>query len=417
MRTDRLNGSSTRFASLPWFFNRMRWQLMAKMRTHEKDEKNTTGLFDAIDDKIKGFDNWAYIYRKAWVQDIDRGLKAWPKTAMKLSNALVFSEFTPESKKGVAGAKAAFKSFRRDHLLSMLGTPDAIAKTLKLAGKTKDKFIKYAKKVLPTELTEAVGKFKDEIKNAMLSWFLEKAFNLTLEEFNEMVHSKGYLMGKVFPKKLWDRYGAKPKACKKDSAVARLNYNILGIKDCDWKGSTTWDWHHVAPAFNTVQLTKMSFLHRKDFNRMIQDLRAFIKKEHGVTAVKTRELKRPNVMLGFIHSLDRSRQYCAGPRGENSQWCDRKCPPKSKSGARFATSKRVLQSLFQSHKGSTKSKKDSYDECNYGDDRNWKHSAKKGKYQQKIDELAKKKKSKKKKKKKKSNKKKKKKKSNKKSKK
>ncbi len=222
-------------------------------------------------------------YLKAWVKDIDDGLRAWPEFSQKLAVQLMFNP-TGLNK---AKAKSEVNDFANKHLLSMLGLPDAVG---------------VAKQVV-----EAIGLAlltqaqRDEIKaieKDFLNNLCVKAFGFTLDYLADRLENpENYIDEVIGP-------GSKGVERAQRTTLAALNHDVLKLKDDAYTDpNERWDWHTFPPAYNTVTLTKLSFLSAETVNRLLDDLG---KDRAGVWP---RLSAGSNVLLDYQNSLDNDNQW------------------------------------------------------------------------------------------------------------
>jgi hypothetical protein len=220
-------------------------------------------------------------YIRAWIRDIDSGLKAWPEFSQKLAVQLMFS---PEGM-NKERAKAEVKKFADAHLLSMLGLPDA-------AGAARQMFEAISVAILTPEMRKQIADY-------------ERAFldNICLQTFG---YPLDYLETRVKnPENYFDEIlgpGSDGAPTARRITLRDFNEQVLGIQDESFtKTELKWDWHTFAPAYNTVTLTKFSLMSPETVNQVMHDL-----KPGGPTLAAG-----SNVLLGYQNSLDNDNQWHA----------------------------------------------------------------------------------------------------------
>ena len=209
-------------------------------------------------------------YKKAWIKDIDVGLKAWVTTSDLAAKALFFN---PEKKTDVDKAQAIFDDYVNRHLISMSGPPDEVGDLRRLSGKLSD----VIAKAIPDELVEPIRKFKQNLYDVVI----KRATGMTSEELKrystepetyfdtEMTSGPGQLITRT-----------------------RFDAEMIFIKP----GAKTIDYHNVGAAYNTAVMSKLLLLSKVSVNKLMADLGS------------TERLEKPDIMLGFLKTLDGDNQ-------------------------------------------------------------------------------------------------------------
>ncbi|ACO48019.1 hypothetical protein DEDE109153_09525 [Deinococcus deserti] len=206
-------------------------------------------------------------YKEYWIKDIDDGLRAWPGVSHELARALVYNTGGVDT----ARAQKVAEQYVYDHLLSMSGAPDAVGGSLGLINSV-------LSALFPAFIREAVEQMKRDLLNSLL----RQAFGLTVEELKAYVTS---------PEVHFDRVMATPGGQK--TTLRQMNRGELRIADDGFANpSARFDYQVFPAGYNTVTISKLVLLPPAEINRLLRDL--------GATQV----LSTPNVMLGFIRSLD-----------------------------------------------------------------------------------------------------------------
>lgn len=224
-------------------------------------------------------------YKRAWIADIDRGLRAWPRTAHEISLALVYNPHSDGA--DIGRAKEVASAYVNDHVLSMAGLPDALIATAQFISSV-------IQGILPTFLQEALA----ALKRRLLEWLVEEATGMTVDEiaaylnhpetqFDPVMNSPG------------GGYGGRTETLV---TLAEFNRSVLGIDD---PGAQFMDRkfqiERFAPAFNTIQMTKLLFLSEKGMRDLLAALRA---KGLTVPDLPTTPGGYESAMLGFLTSMD-----------------------------------------------------------------------------------------------------------------
>ncbi|MEQ1921129.1 MAG: hypothetical protein ABL952_01355 [Pyrinomonadaceae bacterium] len=209
-------------------------------------------------------------YKKAWIDDIDKGLKAWVTTSDEVAKALFFN---PEKKTDTDKAQAIINDYVNRHLISMSGPPDAVGTLAILSGKIQDIIIK----AIPDELAEPVKQFKRDLYDVLI----KRATGMSAEEFKrystdpethfdtEMTKGQGQLINR-----------------------SKFDTDMLFMTPTD----KTIDYKNVGAAYDTVVMSKLLLLSKDSVNKLLADLGS-----------KNR-LEKPDIMLGFIKTLDGDNQ-------------------------------------------------------------------------------------------------------------
>ena len=215
-------------------------------------------------------------YRKAWIKDIDTGLRKWPQVSHEVAKALFFNKGRTAD---IAKAEAIMSAYARDHILSMAGAPDFVGATAKVIGKVIDA-------VTPKALQAAIKKLKDKAFDTML----QAAIGMNKAELKKLLTSPQNYFNSV----MGSGGGEK---------ITLANFNAQHLKIAD-KGysnpNEAFDYRKFAAGFNTVQISKMILMSRGEVSRMLRDI--------GSKSTAS----GPNVMLGFMRTLDGNVQWRNG---------------------------------------------------------------------------------------------------------
>ena len=215
-------------------------------------------------------------YKEAWRDDIDSGLKAWPAVSDGVAKALFFN---PNRSADTAKAEAILKRYITDHLLSMSGAPDFVGLTIGVIGDIIDA-------ITPDFLLEPIRQLKEDLLNTLL----KSAIGMTKDELKEYLTK---------PDKYFDQVLGR--GAGENVTLARFNADYLRIRDTGFNNPTeAFDYRKVPAAYNTVTMSKLTLLNSTELNRLMADL--------GSPNRST----EPNVMLGFIPTLDGSNQWLNG---------------------------------------------------------------------------------------------------------
>jgi hypothetical protein len=220
------------------------------------------------------------LYKRAWIEDIDRGLRAWPAVSAAVSDKLLYGGEGAD----VEGATEILSDYARDHLWSMAGAPDWAVSVAYAPSE-------IARAVLPQALIDALGALLQKPLDAMI----EAATGLTPDEWRDYI---------LRPDRYFDAVMNDASVQPNGHAVSLADFNRreLGLSDPSYTDpSQRWTVDGFAPAFNTVQLTKLSFLDAQGL--------AAVERALGVPASG----HGGNGMLGWLGSLDDSSQWRGAP--------------------------------------------------------------------------------------------------------
>lgn len=207
------------------------------------------------------------LYTNAWINDIDRGLRAWPDFSSQVAIPMMF---TPNTMCDAGDAGDILNEYWRDHMKSMLGVPDV--------------FVSISNFV--DDVVDAVIPFNpfDELQEVVLDYVVRKATGKTPSEWCEFL---------VDPER---------------SIVAATQLVPTGRAglDADLHLDTTgrFRWQLFPAASNTVTMIKLAFLGEPGLRSALTTL------GHPAPVIDTLLAQSgDNAMLGFIRSLDEGNQW------------------------------------------------------------------------------------------------------------
>lgn len=213
-------------------------------------------------------------YKEHWIDDVDSGLRAWPIFSHRLAKVLVFSSEGTD----IEAAEEIAQQYVYDHLLSMAGAPDAVGGSLSFINEV-------IESIFPPEVQEAI----ETMKRDLLSYLLENTFDFTLEE------AEAYFKD---PERYFDQVMSRPFEDAQRTNLRDFNINVLHISD---EGTSNldevFDYEKIPAAYNTVIMSKLLLLAPTQINNLAIDL--------GLR----RSSASPNVMLGFIRTLDGDNEW------------------------------------------------------------------------------------------------------------
>ena len=215
-------------------------------------------------------------YKEEWRDDIDDGLKAWPKVSHEVAQALFFN---PEKKANVDKAEKILKDYAINHLISMSGSPDVVGDLVGIADKIGD----IISAITPDFLLEPVRKLKDNIYDAIVV----EATGLTRQQLKDYFTSPERYFNQVFG----SGYG-------ENVDLQTFNQEYLHISDTGYTNpAEQFEYQKFPAAYNTVAMSKLILMSQDSVNQLLADLN------------DSSRLDKPNIMLGFIETLDGSNQW------------------------------------------------------------------------------------------------------------
>lgn len=271
---DLLVGRDAVLTSVPRIFSDIRNRLVAEIQAYANSDDPTYKLANAAADE----------YRRSWVADIDRGLRAWPQISHEISKGLFFGDDYPD-----VSISDVASHYTNRYLLSMLGFPDEVGDTRAELGALQDAMI-------PDDVQAEV----DAMREDLLAWLFETATGMSWEEFEDPETFFDDVVGQGGGRhiSLADFDGFELGFDRVTSPLPGGGGSCAG--PAPRAPTTGFDYRAFPPAYNTVVMTQLALLDRSEANRLLRDL--------GGRA----RLSAPNVMLGFITSLDESNQWLDG---------------------------------------------------------------------------------------------------------
>jgi len=204
-------------------------------------------------------------YKEHWRDDIDAGLLAWPALSHEMALSLFGTGPTD-----IGRAQTACGNYVLDHLLSMAGAPDAFGHTIAF-------ILDVLKAIMPQFIIDAI----DVMKKDLFNFLLTNTIGMTTDETKEYFSNPGLYFGPL----------------GLDLASYKTNELLFTATD------STVHYMNVPPAFNTVNMIKMSLLDSSETVRLFQ----------AIGADTTVKLADGAIMAGeWFWSLDESRQWTNG---------------------------------------------------------------------------------------------------------
>lgn len=215
-------------------------------------------------------------YKEHWRDDIDDGLRAWPAVSHEVGLALFFNS---SRKADIDRADKALTAYTTDHLLSMAGAPDAVGGAINVV----DAIVSA---ITPDFLLEPIRRLKANLLDSLL----KQATGMTKDEL------RGYLSE---PDRYFDQVMATGGGVR--ITLKDFNRTYLGLKDAGYADrNEAFDPNLLPASYNTVIASKLILLPPSEIDRLVADLGGRTK------------LTKPNVMLGYVRTLDGSLQWRDG---------------------------------------------------------------------------------------------------------
>ncbi|WP_027483033.1 hypothetical protein [Deinococcus pimensis] len=231
-------------------------------------------------------------YKKNWVKDIRAGLDALPDMSHRLAVAMFFS--APQdgdrfSKADLTSAKEIVNEYAWKHLTSMRGLPDWVGLGVLQVQEIIDSVV------------EAIGieGAKEALKamaENLFDFLLETSLGLKAQELVEDLN---------FPEKKFDYFLNNPDYNRAGTghlvSMRDFNRNELHLTDTGYENpDELYAVERVPAAYNSVEMVKLLLLGRSDVNALLRD---------ALGRDPTETLTEPNVLLGYIATLDGKEQW------------------------------------------------------------------------------------------------------------
>jgi hypothetical protein len=274
--------------SIPAIFSALRNELKKDVDRYDDLLKGKT--------KLKPSDTlWLQVegpkigFKRRWIEDIDKGLKQWPKFSHEIGQALLFNERGGGA--DVSRAKALASAYIKDYLAYMGPIPDFVVDGVKLMSEIID------------ALTPSFPFLKEllaELKRDAINYLMRSATGRSLDEWADFVKNPE----RHFDPILNAAGGEHPGRTARRITLAQFNRDHLKIADTGFASGETFRIEDFPPGFNTVQMSKMILLGETG----MKDLLAVLEKR-GLPKPKLPGGGFRNVMLGFLQSLDNDNQW------------------------------------------------------------------------------------------------------------
>ncbi len=217
-----------------------------------------------------------------WVPNIDDGLRRWLDLNHQFARKLLYH---PEGESDLTGARDAASVYADVYLPGMLGAPSVVGEFAAFSQAIKD--------MIFGDVQEQLDALRANVLRTLFVW----AFQMTPEEFQDLYASPQAVFDDILP----FSYTSEEGAAAATITLSELNQE-LGIDDPAFIfPESTWNPLSFPPAFNTITLTKIMLLSESGLQQLVADLGGEC--PNGVC------LPAGNAMLGFMRSLDESRQW------------------------------------------------------------------------------------------------------------
>ena len=271
-------------------------------------------------------------YKKHWIRNIEEGLQAWVNVGHAFGRAIVFFPDNADPDREFENLVEVVERYKARHLLPMNGAPRELGLALNIVMGFKEEFLKAI----------GIPGLKDkmrEFEQNLIETVIRSTFGMSAKQFKDIVKNPGNVLNEAF------RGAPKPKDDSRPLTVERVNRELLGLQDRDQQGSGKFKIESVPAAYNTMVMSKLILLDQTQVNEVVKDLAIHVAKEklkaerqqkaaprpapqvlQPLQAVRLRgeaKLTQPNIMLGFIESMDGSGQWADGDGmvlARNEEW-------------------------------------------------------------------------------------------------
>jgi hypothetical protein len=203
------------------------------------------------------------LYKEAWIQDIESGLRAWPTLSHEINRALNCGDSIQ-----VGRARTLARQYVTDHLISMSGAPDALGSTLGFINSVLDK-------VLPASLKMVMGEMDDELLDFMCKG------------------SKGQSADQ------WANMAGAPDSYANGAGINAADFRSGALNAPN--ATDTIDYRSIPAMHNAETMIKLSLMSRSGVNALLRDL-----------GDADDSLTEENIMQGsWFGALGESRQWAS----------------------------------------------------------------------------------------------------------
>lgn len=249
-----------------------------------------------------------HAYRKAWQEDIDKGLRHLPAVSIEVARHLFYN---PARVADTDATRDVLDSYFHHHMLSMLGAPDIAVEFIAFINDATNWVMNTLN--IPNPLAA--------LQDRVLDYLAEKATGTTFTGWKSYLTSPTPAMVTV-PRLI----NANPTLCPSTPAGPntvplppghqRIVNEHPQFADCKHEIEAQmalnhlqfYRWERFAPAFNTVRMSKLLLLGGPGRESLMQQLGypAQVPLRYNPQAASTAV---DNAMVGFMRSLDGSRQW------------------------------------------------------------------------------------------------------------
>ncbi len=248
-------------------------------------------------------------YLDDWIEDIDEGLIEWVKLNHRISMRLMFTDPTKEQPDStISYVVDQLKDYFLAHVIRMVGIPDWVSDAALYVRDMVDALMAVIDQVI-APFKEVKQAIKNDLK-AFAKWVVKKAYGISIDELKAYWFSPGKYIDSAFGK--WETPSSHLKGNKQldqdgnPVTVASLN-KWMGLKDTNHVGPERFDWKRFGPAFNTVQMIKLTFLEPESVSTLLKSL--------GSDQKGPAKHDDYNVMLGqWQGAMDSGNQWANGKR-------------------------------------------------------------------------------------------------------
>ncbi len=238
------------------------------------------------------------LYKEHWRDDVRDGLRALPDMSHRLAIALFFTPPKPGeqfSEMDTDAAKAIINDYALRHLTSMAGAPDFLGLTvLQVQG--------IVDAVLNALGVPALKEAVDAIQDDAVDYLLRATFGIPLEDVKAYLKSPELQFSGILNSPAFNTEGT-------GHLISLQNFNAqeLHLQDPGYQNpAERYDVSRFPAAHNSVVMAKLLLLPPGEVNRLMRDVL-------GRAPAGPEMLTRPNIMLGYIETLDGKEQWHINP--------------------------------------------------------------------------------------------------------
>jgi hypothetical protein len=274
---DRLYKGETVIRSLPFLFSKLRDELQEDIENYERHK----------DDLRRAPAAPIVAYKREWIKDIDRGLKALVTLSHNVAQHLVLFDadnIDPVLKEKILNDK--IEAYLNNHLISMLGAPDYVGLSRAQIG----------------ELTDAIlySYVSEEEIIRMKANLMDYLVGFTGMKYSEL---KDYLKRPEFHFDQVMSASRRPRSSTGGFLGQPISLSQINQKMGLTSPNSKFVIDQFAPAYNTLIMSKLILLSQAGAQDLLTDLGVLT---NGTTLPK-------NFMLGFNRKFDGSIQWKANP--------------------------------------------------------------------------------------------------------